>query len=139
MLCFRKFPESKKFRDKKGEYHDFSSKFLYLTVPKEIVVEPFTVSLFLDIENFHASEVFVTIFCRTLFVSQYQNISWWNLSMLCLRKFLVPKKFMDKREGEVSRFSFEIFCLTVPKKVVGEHLKVTLNSGTRFFVDFFFV
>ena len=47
--------------------------------------------------------------------------------MLCLGKFLVPKKFMDKREGEVSRFSFEIFCLTVPKKVVGEHLSVTLN------------
>ena len=29
--------------------------------------------------------------------------------MLCFRKFLVAKKFMDKREGEVSRFSFENF------------------------------
>ena len=27
--------------------------------------------------------------------------------MLCFRKVLVAKKFMDKREGEVSRFSFE--------------------------------
>ena len=27
--------------------------------------------------------------------------------MLCLRKDLVAKKCMDKREGEVSRFSFE--------------------------------
>ena len=29
--------------------------------------------------------------------------------MLSFRKFLVVKKFIDKREGEVSRFSFEIF------------------------------
>ena len=27
--------------------------------------------------------------------------------MLCFRKFLLAKMFMDKREGEVSRFSFE--------------------------------
>ena len=27
--------------------------------------------------------------------------------MLCFRKVLVAKKFMDTREGEVSRFSFE--------------------------------
>ena len=29
--------------------------------------------------------------------------------MLCFRKFLVAKKFMDKREGVVSSFSFESF------------------------------
>ena len=27
--------------------------------------------------------------------------------MLCFRKFLLAKMFMDKKEGEVSRFSFE--------------------------------
>ena len=27
--------------------------------------------------------------------------------MLCFRKFLLAKMFMDKREGEVSRFSIE--------------------------------
>ena len=37
--------------------------------------------------------------------------------MLCFRKILVAKKFMDKREGEVSRFPSKIFCLTVPKKI----------------------
>ena len=136
MLCFRKIPESKKFKDKKGDYHVFSSKNLYLTVPKKTVVEPFTVSLFLvflDIEKFHASEVYVTIFRRTLLVSQYQNISWRNLSMLCLRKFLVPKKFMDKREGEVSRFSAENFCLTVPKIYVVEPFSVSLVSDNEKF------
>ena len=29
--------------------------------------------------------------------------------MLCFRKFLVAKKFMDKGEEEVSRFSVESF------------------------------
>ena len=29
--------------------------------------------------------------------------------MLCFRKLLLAKMFMEKREGEISRFSFEIF------------------------------
>ena len=78
-------------------------------MPKKIVVEPFTVSLISDIEKFHASEGYVTIFRRNFFVSQYRNISWRNSFMLCFRKVLVAKKFMDGREGEVSRFSFESF------------------------------
>ena len=40
--------------------------------------------------------------------------------MLCFRKFLVAKKFMDKREGVVSSFSLKVFCLTMPKHFVGE-------------------
>ena len=49
--------------------------------------------------------------------------------MLCFRKILLTKKFMDKREGEESRFSFDFFCLRVPKKFVGEPFSVTLISG----------
>ena len=59
--------------------------------------------------------------------------------MLCFRKVLLEKNSWIGGKGEVSRFSFEIFCLTVPKKVVWKHLRVTLNSGARFFVDFVFV
>ena len=29
--------------------------------------------------------------------------------MLCFRKFLVAKKFMDKRVGDVSRFPSKVF------------------------------
>ena len=47
--------------------------------------------------------------------------------MLCFRKFLVPKKFMDKKGG-VSLFSGESFCLRMPKKFVGEPFSVT-DSG----------
>ena len=32
-----------------------------------------------------------------------------NPSVLCFRIFVVAKKFMDEREGEVSKFSVEIF------------------------------
>ena len=37
--------------------------------------------------------------------------------MLCFRKILLTKKFMDKREGETSRFSFEIFLSHSAKKI----------------------
>ena len=40
--------------------------------------------------------------------------------MLCFRKLPVAKKFMDKKDGGVSRFSVNFFCLTVPKNFVGE-------------------
>ena len=32
-----------------------------------------------------------------------------NPSVLCFRNFLVAKKFMDERVGEVSKFSVEFF------------------------------
>ena len=51
-------------------------------------------------------------------------------SVLCFRKFPVAKKFMDER-GEVSRFSSKIFCLTAPKKFVGEPFRVSLVSGVE--------
>ena len=37
--------------------------------------------------------------------------------MLCFRKFLVAKKFMDKREGEVSKISFEKFLFHGAEKI----------------------
>ena len=37
--------------------------------------------------------------------------------MLCFSKFLVAKKFMDRREGEVSRFSFESFLSHSAEKI----------------------
>ena len=67
MLCFRKFLVAKKFMDKKGgggEYRKFPSKIFCLTVPKNFVGEPFSVSLISGIEKFYASKGYVTIFCR---------------------------------------------------------------------------
>ena len=46
------------------EYQDFTSKIFCLTVPKNFVQEPFSVSLFSGIEKFYALEGYVTIFHR---------------------------------------------------------------------------
>ena len=40
--------------------------------------------------------------------------------MLCSRKFLAAEKFMDRREGEISRLSLKSFRLTVLKNFAGE-------------------
>ena len=48
----------------RGKYQDFPSKVFCLTVPKKIVGEPFSVSLFSGVEKVYASEGFVTTFRR---------------------------------------------------------------------------
>ena len=67
--------------DKRGgggggkEYQDFPSKNFCLTVPKNFVGEPFSVSLIFGIENFYASEGHLTILSGKVqkrFVSQYR-------------------------------------------------------------------
>ena len=57
-------------------------------------------------------------------------------TFLCFTKFLVSKKFMDKRGGggrEYHDFLSKIFCLTVPKIFVGEPFSVSLTSGIEKF------
>ena len=49
MLCFRIFPVTKKFMDKRagggGEFQDFLPKIFCLTVPKNSIRESFTVEI----------------------------------------------------------------------------------------------
>ena len=54
MLCFGKFLVTNNFMDKKGEYQDFLSKKLCLTVSKKFAGEPFRVSLITVIKKFYA-------------------------------------------------------------------------------------
>ena len=49
--------------------------------------------------------------------------------MLCFRKTLVAKKFMDKKEGRVTKFSVKKFCLKVPKNFVEEPSSLSLVSS----------
>ena len=74
LQCFRKFGVSKNFMHNRG-YHNFPSKIFCLTVPKNFVGEPFSVSLISGIERFYASDSYVTILCRNFFVSQSRKIS----------------------------------------------------------------
>ena len=68
---------------------------------KKSVGGSFSLSSFSGIEKNYASEGYVTIFRRNVFVSQYRNISSSNPSLLCFRKILVAKNFMEKKgEGE---------------------------------------
>ena len=50
--------------------------------------------------------------------------------MLCFRKFLIAKIFMDKKGG-VSQLSVGNFRLTVPTKFVGKPFSLSLASGTK--------
>ena len=57
LLCFTEFPVSNKFMEKTGGgYQHFLSKSFCLTVPKNFVAEPISVSKFLGIDNVYASE-----------------------------------------------------------------------------------
>ena len=51
--------------------------------------------------------------------------------MLCSTKFPVAKKFMDKREGEVSRYSFEKFLSNSAEKNCRGTLYSVINFGYR--------
>ena len=73
---FQKISCSEKvFWTSRVEYEDFPSKTFCLRVPKNFVGVPFIVSFFSGIEKLYASEVYVTIFRRSFFVSQYRKIS----------------------------------------------------------------
>ena len=46
VLCFRKFPEAKKFLDKnEGGCQDFPSNVFCINLPKDFIEEPFSVSI----------------------------------------------------------------------------------------------
>ena len=64
------------------------------------------------------------------FVWQYPKTLHGNPLVLCLRKIPLAKKFMDEwGRGEFKGFSLKVFCLTVPKNLVGESFGVSLKSG----------
>ena len=88
-------------------------------------------SLISGIEKCFASEGYVTIFRRKFFVSRYRKISLKNPSVLCFGMFPVAKKFMDKREGGVSKFSVENFLSQSAEKFRRGTLKCVINFGYR--------
>ena len=110
MQCFRKPLVAKKFVEKKGGggLLKLSVGNFCLTVPKKFVGEPFSLSLASGTKIIYASEGYVTIIRRTVFVSQYRNISQRNPPLQSFRKFLVAKNFVEKKEeGGVLEISFE--------------------------------
>ena len=94
-------------------------------------------SLISDIEKFHASEGYVTIF-RRIFLSHSTETFRGGTLLSCISgKFLWRKNSWIRGRVKYQDFPSKIFCLTVPKKIVGEHLRMSLISGTRFLSNFF--
>ena len=78
-------------------------------------------------------------FLSKFFVSQCQEMSYENPSVLCVRKFVLAKKFMDKK-GEYQPFPLKIFRLTVHKSFVGEPYSVSQIPGTeKFYASYGYV
>ena len=107
ILCFRKFLVGKKFYGLEGGYHDFPSKSFCLTVPKYFIGEHFGVSENFFKRKFSCIGRGITVLSK-FSVSQDRNEKLCKGTLLFSRKFLVSKKFMDKRD-KILRFSVEIF------------------------------
>ena len=70
-------------------------------------------SLISGIEKVYASDGYVTIFCLSFLLAEPKTLQG-NPFELCVKKFLVAKKFMDKK-GEYQFFSLIIFRLSAEK------------------------
>ena len=101
----------------RGKYEGFLSKNFCLTVPQKFVLEPFRVSLVSGIERFYASDSYVPIFRRKIFVSQNRKTLQGNLSVLRFGKFPVSHKFLDEKRGSIKffrRIFFAAQCRKMP-------------------------
>ena len=134
LLCFTDFLASKTFMEKKGgEYREFPSKGFCLTLPKNFVGEPISVSLYLGIDKFFASEVKSRFSVENFLSHTAEKVRRGTL--LCFTEFLASKTFLEKRWlGEYQEFPSKCFCLILPKKFVGEPISVSLYLG----IDKFF-
>ena len=70
-------------------------------------------------------------FLSNNFVAECRKISYGNLFVLYFRKFPVAKKFMDRREGEVSRSSLEDFLSHSAEKIRSGTLQFVTGFGYR--------
>ena len=57
-----------------GEYQEFPSQIICLTLPKNFVGEPFSASFISGIEKIYASEGYATIFHRKFFSQSAEKI-----------------------------------------------------------------
>ena len=113
---------------REGEYQNFPSKIFGLTVPKNFVGEPFSVSLISGTEkSLDKRGGSIKIF-RRIFFSHSAEIFRGGI-IYCCNNFGYRKK-LDKRGG-VSKFSVEFVFLTVLKNSVGVSFTVAIISGIK--------
>ena len=127
------FLVSKEIYGLEGAYHDFQSKFLCLTMPKNFVGIPSMFHKIWGIENFLCLIGGITFFRRGFMISQCRKISWASLQSV--KKFGVSIHFMHNRGDHV--FPAKIFGLTVRKNFMGILLAnaVVLTYCCHLFLD----
>ena len=150
LLCSRKILRSKTVRDTRGgEYHNFPSKLLCFTVPKNFVRESFSVPLISNIEKIwiRGGEEVLRFSVQNFLSHSTERLR--RGSLLCSKKILRSKTVRDTRGGEYHNFPSKLFCFTVPKNFVREPFSVPLISNiekiwirggeevSRFSVDIF--
>ena len=72
-------------------------------------------SLISGIERFYASDGYVTILRRKIFVSQNRKTLQGNLSLLRFGKFPVSHNFMDEKRGSIKVSRRNFFVAGCPK------------------------
>ena len=77
--------------------------------------------------TFPLQSVMSRLFVETS-VLQFRKSLQGNPSRLRFGKIPLAKKFIDKKWGEYQDFPSKVFCLTVPKKAVGESFSLSIIS-----------
>ena len=100
-------------------------------MPKNLVREPFSVSVISGMERIFASEGYVTIFDFLLIFFCLTVPKNFVGEPFCavFRKIFGSEKFMHRIGVEYQDFPSETFCLSVPRKFVGKPFSVSLLSG----------
>ena len=116
VLCFRKFLVAKFFMDKKGEYQEFPLKIFCLTTEK------FRSGTLQFVINFGYRKTLCfrglcNDFLSKIFRLTVPKKQQGKPFMLCFRSFPLAKKFIDRKEGEVSRLSLEFFFVAQCRKM----------------------
>ena len=99
-------------------------------MPKKFIGEPFCAVFqktsgsekFMDKRGGEYQDLPLIIFCLTV----QKKIR--RATILCSTEIPVSKKFMEERGG-YQDFLSKSFCLTVPKRFVGDSISVSLFSG----------
>ena len=116
-------------------YQDFPSKIFRLTVPKIFLGEFFTVAVISGTGKvwIRKGEGSIKIFHQKIFLSHSAE-NFRRGILYCCSNFGY-RKSLDKKGGggEYQDIPSKIFCLTVPKKFVGESFSVSLISGIEKF------
>ena len=102
-------------------------------MPKNFIGQPFRVSLNSGIENFYASEGYVTISVEVFYLTVPKTFVVEPFCAVFQKNSGSEKSLWIRGRGKCTDSPSKISCLTVPKKFVGQPFRVSLISGIENF------